>query len=266
MQDAIPQIVTFVLALVLAHIGLSRWNLANRVRLWTLVEYLWLATAVLGIAAIANEVKRTDAGIDVHAREEAVKSAYQDARLRAIGADMFSEGNQAAKLAMGDREASWYHYLVESLELGYDNDRWLHFLAQNADLEFGPPKGLESRVPQFPPKGWLRLDPTKQSPEAMEHARWVLASVRRLATERESLRAARSTLTEMTVSKTMRRFREAVSWLLVFALALRITKVRADTLRAASADSVDLTTHIRPAAEIAPVPSVAVVSEHDMPA
>ncbi len=231
MIEALPQIVTFLLVLIFAHFALSRWKLHRFVVLWRLVEYLWLATAALGIVAIANEVKRADATADVEAKEQAVRLAYMKAFDMARGGELFDGGNQAMNLARGDRVASWYRYLVESLELGYESGRWSHFLAQNADLEFGPPRAGESRVPQFPPKGWLRLDLTKEDPDTLEQARLRLQMLRLLSDARGAWYAAQSALAASAARRNLRNFRELVSWIVAIALALRIAKVQADRLR-----------------------------------
>jgi hypothetical protein len=231
MLEAFPQIAIFLFALIFSHVALSRWKLHRHAQIWMFVEYVWLTTAALGVAAIANEVRRMDAAADVVTKEQTVRGAYQQARNMACGGDMFMDGNQAANLAKGDREASWYRYLVDSLELGYENDRWWDFLSQNAELEFGPPRAGQSSVPQGPPKGWLRLDLTKDDPDVLEHARLTLHDLRQLYDAREAWHAARSTQTTLTALPAYRNFRGAVSWVIVFALALRLTKVRADRLR-----------------------------------
>jgi hypothetical protein len=238
MLKVVPQIAVFLFVLILGRVAVSRWRLQDYVGLWAAVEYFWLATAAVSIFVIAHEVERMDAAAEVEAKEQTVRVAHQEARMMALGGDMVFEGNQAANLGNGDRAASWYRYLVESLELGYENSRWSTFLAQNAELEFGPPRAGQSRVPQGPTKGWLRLDAARENPGVLAHAKQVLEKLRRLHDAREAWHSARSAQVSLSASSTYRNFREVVSWVIVFALALRIAKVHADRLRAQSGVAV----------------------------
>lgn len=215
--------------LVVAHWGLRFPRVRNSIKLWMLVEYVWLGTATIGLVYAAIELRRLDMLDQVTAKDAAVRSAYNQALMTVHGGDIYNWGsdNSRAKGATDRRVAEWYGFIGKALDAGIDSNGWRDFLAQNADLEFGPPTQGLSRVPQFPTIGWQRLDPIIDYPFVGEHARLVLTSLRTLEKATDELNKVKVTAAPTYWERVLRQM---WPWFFCIALGMRITKIRADLL------------------------------------
>lgn len=232
MMQIVLMLLFLTAVLVAAHWALRFPWVWNSIKLWTIVEYVWLGAATIGLVYAAIELNRLDMLDQISTKEAALRSAYNEARMTVHGGDILIWGEEKShdKGTADIRVAGWYRFIGKALDAGIESDSWRDFLAQNADLEFGPPTQGHSRVPQFPTIGWQRLDPITDYPFVGDHARLVLFRLRELLRTRHEL----SNIKAMAVPTNWERvLRQLWPWFFCIALGMRITKIRADILRSA---------------------------------
>lgn len=221
--------VLFFGAMLVCHWTL-RWDkVRNNELLWVIVEYVWLAGAVLALVSAASELRRLNLQRDGQTKRDELLGEWNKLRISArsaleIGGRLSLGCGGAEKTLESDCRSvmDWFKYAASSLELGVENERWRTFLHQNADvdpIEISKPHGA-SQIPQFPHWDFERLP--KSTPRGdFEFAQELLVRMHKLDELRTEVHAieAKTNLQWYDVL-----CRSVVPWFLTIALALKITK------------------------------------------
>jgi hypothetical protein len=223
-------VIILILAIALAHGTLLSNYVKSSLKLWVIVDYVWIGAASVGLIFATTEVRRMQ-NIDAMARQESeVRMLHHDAlvgvRWTLILFEPAAENFRASKTYREQWQSGidWFREAERVLELGWENDEWDRWrvLAKQRLLDEIEPNPNRPSIPDF---AFRPQPPTP--PQLLEYKKDAIESVALLHDAKERLQ-------ELRLRQRPTRF-EAVSryiwpWLLCFALAIRITKVTAELL------------------------------------
>jgi hypothetical protein len=210
------------------HRYLLRPSYLDRPGLWAGADYGWLATAVVGVVFATGEIHRLGQAEGLADARSQVESAYRDVVLLSrYNYELHSQHSDSTPTGR------WFRELWRVVQLGWESQEWRHFLYQNDNLIPHLPHDSGVRpsvVPQFPTIAYERLNASARDMD-IDTAKDVVSRLLVLdsAVARYNGRAQAESRSDLE-----RGLRIAFPWLLVIAIALRVTKVTRDW-KAASA-------------------------------